>query len=76
MLSVDLGEYSSAVGSAQLLDNDNYFLLAGFVENTFGYSIEIQPTSGTLSGKQVFNMQGTMGYRAWRMANLYTPPDT
>ncbi len=73
VLSADLGVYSSAVGSAQLLSNGNYFFWAGFA-NSLGYAIEIQPIAGTTSGPQVFNLQGTMGYRAWRMPNLYSPP--
>jgi len=73
-LSVDLGVYSTALGSAQLLDNENYFFLAGFVGNTDGYAIEILPTPGTITGTQVFNLEGTVAYRAWRMTSIYTPP--
>jgi hypothetical protein len=76
VLSVDLGVYSSALGSAQLLSDNNYFFLAGFVGNTTGYAIEILPTPGTLVGTQVFNLEGTVAYRAWRMANIYAPPGT
>jgi arylsulfate sulfotransferase len=74
VLSVDLGVYSTALGSAQLLDNGNYFFMAGFVENTFGYAIEILPTPDTITGTQVFNLGGTVSYRAWRMNSIYTPP--
>lgn len=73
-ISVDLGVYSSALGSAQLLSNSNYFFLAGFVDNTYGYSIEILPTSGTITGTQVFNLEGTAAYRAFRMIDIYKAP--
>ena len=73
-ISVDLGVYSSALGTAQLLPNNNYFFLAGFVGNKYGYSIEILPTPGTLTGTQVLNLEGTIGYRAWRMTDIYTAP--
>ena len=76
VMSVDLGTYSEAVGSAQLLDNGNYSFLSGFVNHATGYSLEILPTPGTITGTQVFNLQGTMAYRAWRMMSLYTPPNT
>lgn len=74
ILSDNLGVYSTALGSAQLLDDGNYFFLAGFVDNSIGYAIEILPTAGTTTGTQVFNLEGTVAYRGWRMTNLYTPP--
>jgi hypothetical protein len=80
VLSVDLGIYSLAFGSAQLLSNGNYFFLAGIVPlmqtTEAGYSIEILPTSGTDTGTQVFNLLGTESYRAWRMSSMYLPPTT
>jgi arylsulfate sulfotransferase len=80
VLSVDLGVYSPALGSAQLLSNGNYFFLAGeiFVSLNTQVSncIEILPTAGTDTGTQVLNMQGAQGYRAWQMASLYAPPIT
>jgi len=76
VLNVDLGVYSSAVGSAQLLGNNNYSFMAGFVGNVSGYLIEILPTPGTTTGTQVFSLEGTISYRSWRMASLYTPPIT
>jgi arylsulfate sulfotransferase len=79
VLSVDLGVYSQAFGSAQLLSNGNYFFLAGIVPVQTGmasYSIEILPTSGTDTGTQVFDLMGSEAYRAWRMSSLYQPPTT
>jgi arylsulfate sulfotransferase len=75
VLSVSLGSYSDANGSAQLLDNGNYFFLSG-VANNSGYTIEILPTPGTGTGTQVLNIQGSEAYRAWRMPSLYDPPAT
>ncbi len=74
VLSDDLGVYSSALGSAQLLPDGNYAFMAGFVGNTFGYEIEVLPTSGKTTGTQVYNLGGTVSYRAWRMTSLYDPP--
>jgi arylsulfate sulfotransferase len=80
VLSVDLGVYANAMGSAQLLANANYFFLPPIVLVTLnsvaGYSIEILPTPGTDTGTQVLNLEGPEHYRAWRMPNLYSPPST
>jgi len=65
LLSSDLGVYSPADGSAQLLSNGNYFFQAPFVITLNGilnYAIEI-------GGVEV---QGPEGYRGWRMPNLYS----
>jgi len=77
VLSDDLGVFSTAMGSAQLLSNGNYFFLASAVSiSTYigSYSIEILPTAGTDTGTQVYNIEGTESYRAWRMPSLYQPP--
>ena len=79
VLSADLGVFSDAMGSAQLLDDGNYFFLAAIVvEGTTdtGYDIQIQPTPGTDTGVQVMNISSQAAYRAWQMPNLYTPPTT
>ena len=79
VLSQDLGYYSLAMGSAQLLPNNNYFFLAGFViiNNVTGsYALEILPTPGTDTGSIVLNLESQEAYRSWRMADLYTPPRT
>ncbi|HLY16754.1 MAG TPA: aryl-sulfate sulfotransferase [Bryobacteraceae bacterium] len=75
VLSADLGGFSPANGSAQLLSNGNYFFLSGVVAKS-GYAIEIFPTPGTETGTQALNIQGSEGYRAWRMPSLYAPPTT
>ena len=78
VISVDLGVYTLAQGSAQLLADGNYFFMAGFVYVSLidSYSIEILPTPGTLTGTQVLYLQGPEHYRAWQMPNLYNPPIT
>lgn len=80
VLSVDLGVFSTADGSAQLLGDGNYFFLPALVlvnsNSEDSYSIEILPTAGTDTGTQVLNIQSVDGYRAWLMPNLYTPPIT
>ena len=69
LLSVDLGVYSAADGSAQTLSNGNWFFQAPYVitrRGVFGYAIEIG------SAGQVLNIQGPTGYRGWRMPDLYS----
>jgi len=78
VLSVVLGVYSHALGSVQILDNNNYFLDTGYVPVTAttdeSQLIEILPTAGTTTGTQVLSIQGPGSYRAWRMTSMYTPP--
>ena len=76
ILNADLGVYSFALGSAQLLSNGNYHFLAGI--NTgpsgseFSQSIEVLP-----NGSIGFIEQSTdTAYRSFRMPNLYSPPTT
>lgn len=80
VLSADLGEYSIAMGSAQLLANGNYFFQPAMVIKGLNlvaaYSIEIFPTPGTATGTQVLNLEGPEHYRGWQMVNLYTVPTT
>jgi len=80
MMSQDLGVYSGADGSAQLLADGNYFFLPAVVikgpNNAFCQSIEIYPTAGTVNGTQVLNLQTAESYRAWQMPSLYDPPIT
>jgi arylsulfate sulfotransferase len=79
VLSANLGYYSTADGSAQLLPDGNYFFLASVVvagNNLDSYSLEILPTAGTDIGTTVLNLQSQQGYRAWQMTSLYNPPTT
>jgi hypothetical protein len=71
LLSVDLGVYSAADGSAQTLSNGNYFFQAPFVvtaHGTQGRAIEINSSGAA----QVLNVQGPEGYRGWQMPSLYS----
>jgi hypothetical protein len=79
VISANLGAFSIAMGSAQLLADGNYFFLAADVASggvNISYAIQIQPAPGTNSGNQVMNIMGPSSYRAWQMPNLYTPPIT
>jgi len=79
VLSANLGFFSDAMGSAQLLADGNYYFLLAIVTDgkiDTGYDIQIQPTPGKDTGPQVMNVSGPAGYRGWQMPNLYTPPIT
>jgi len=69
-LSLSLGNYSSADGSAQLLSNGNYFFASPLVVNistgVSNYAIETQGNT------QVLSLQGPQGYRSWQLVNLYS----
>jgi len=89
LVSYDLGGYSSAMGSADLLSNGNYFFENAIVfvslsVGTQGFSLEISPTGALASppapevGPMVptTNISGPQQYRAWQMQSLYNPPTT
>lgn len=81
VLNQDLTYYSQSDGSAQLLSNGNYFFQPGVVFDPaqltdVAYVLEILPTSGTVNGTQVLNLQSQVSYRAWQMSSLYNPPIT
>ncbi|MGC9949249.1 MAG: aryl-sulfate sulfotransferase [Bryobacteraceae bacterium] len=81
-VSLDLGNYSTAMGSAQLLANGNYFFQNPIVLvdlNTVSYSLEIGPTPpvpqlGTAN--VILKLSGPEHYRGWQMPSLYDPPTT
>jgi arylsulfate sulfotransferase len=80
VLSQDLGVFSTALGSAQLLSNGNYFYMAGVVtigiNHTVSYPLQLLPTPGTVYATQVFKLEGPEEYRAWQMPSMYAPPIT
>jgi hypothetical protein len=80
VLSADLGYFSTAMGSGQLLSNGNYFFLPAVVpisiSNLASYGLEILPTAGTDTGTTVLNLQSQEAYRGWQMISLYSPPTT
>jgi hypothetical protein len=80
VLSQNLGSYSPANGSAQMLSNGNYFYMSGVsflnLNTDVSYSSETLPTPGTDIGTTVSNIQGPEAYRGWRMPSFYNPPIT
>jgi hypothetical protein len=71
ILNADLGVFSMAVGSAQLLPDHNYHFDAGFVPEGKGvaYSIEVDGT-----GQIVYEAKANaILYRTFRMTSMYTP---
>ncbi len=68
-LNVDLGIFSVAWGSAQMLENGNYHFLPGYAGANTSQSIEVLP-SGTFN----YQLQSAAGsYRSFRMQTLYAP---
>jgi len=80
VISVDLGYYGQAMGSAQLLSDGTYFFVPTLValgpSNIKSFDEEILPTPGKLTGTQVLNIQAPEVYRSWQIPDLYTPPIT
>jgi arylsulfate sulfotransferase len=79
LLNADLGMYSAALGSAQLLPDGDYHFDSGFLltadanGNTLyaAQSLEVDP-----SGRIDFGVQfGAIEYRTFRMPDLYTSPE-
>jgi arylsulfate sulfotransferase len=70
----DLGYYSYAFGSAELLSNGDYHFDAGLASTTPTYSeaIEVFPDATLGFSMKVSNVSC---YRSFRMASLYIPPD-
>jgi hypothetical protein len=66
----DLGAYSAAVGSAELLGNGNFHFDSGFLSHgTADESIEVTP-----SGQTSFALGGNaVVYRSFRVRSLYEP---
>jgi hypothetical protein len=69
VLNADLGLYAFALGSAQRLENGNYFFDVGFLSTGNGVSVEVDP-----AGRRVYAIQSSAPeYRTFRMKNMYTP---
>jgi hypothetical protein len=79
ILNADLGVYSGALGSAELLPDGNYHFDAGFLlsQGANGNSLyNAQSLEVDLSGHIDFGIQSnTLEYRSFRMPNLYTAPE-
>lgn len=68
ILNADLGGYSFALGAAQKLRNGNYQFTLGALAGA-ARTVEVDP-----SGNAVYALgNATLEYRAFRMANMYTP---
>jgi arylsulfate sulfotransferase len=79
ILNADLGVYSGALGSAELLPDGNFHFDAGFLLSTDanGNSLyNAQSLEVDLSGHIDFDIQfNTLEYRSFRMPDLYTAPE-
>ena len=69
-ISVDLGGYSSALGSAQRLSNGNYVFGSGLVGGSHTSAIETTPTGIITS---LLNA-AAVDYRVFRLRDLYSAP--
>jgi hypothetical protein len=80
VLSSDLGYFSAAMGSAQLLSTGGYFFQPAIVLTpqltTVGYSMEVAPIPPTDLPTVPLNLQGPEHYRGWQMTSMYFPPIT
>jgi hypothetical protein len=75
VLLADLGFYSFALGSAQLLGNGDYNFDAGAAfdaDPIYNESIEVSP-AGTIGF--ALKITGATCYRSFRLPNLYTAPE-
>ncbi len=72
----DLGGYSAALGSAQLLTPADGNIYASFDSGFLNNATETQVSEVNLAGQIVYQMQlNQSDYRAYRMQNLYTPSE-
>jgi hypothetical protein len=85
LVSYDLGGFSTAMGSADLLSGGNYFFENAIVfvsveVGTLGYSLEIGPDNPPAPevGPMVplMDISAWQQYRGWQMQSLYNPPAT
>ena len=75
VMNADLKQNSAALGTAELLDNGNYYFDAGFIldpSNPAGRLTQLLETDP--AGNLVWGMQvAAQEYRSFRMKDLYTP---
>jgi hypothetical protein len=71
--NADLGVYAFAVGSAQQLKSGGYSFEAGFIGRLSPFSRAVETSR---DGKVVYAQQseGTIEYRSFRLADMYTAP--
>ena len=79
VLNADLGVYSGALGTAEVLPNGDYHFDAGFLLGTNSAGVPVYSADSlevTPAGKINFGIQfGTLEYRTFRMPDLYTTPE-
>ena len=68
VVNIDVGAFSVATGSAQLLSNGNYHFDLGFINGSASASEEYTPT-GVLQFEQLF--PSNVNYRSFRLKSLY-----
>jgi hypothetical protein len=68
LLASDLGTYSPAFGSAQLLSNGNYSFLSGNINTASGQTTELLPSGAP----NLDFFWHSPAYRTFRMTDLYT----
>ena len=80
VLSVDLGVYSQAMGSAQMLTDGNYFFLCAIVPagqlgvlTGSGFGIEIQPAEGNRQRHASFKRTGSSAVSSLATKRASTP---
>jgi arylsulfate sulfotransferase len=69
VLNLDMGVFSMATGSAELLSNGDYHFFLGFVNNDSSKSVEYTP-GGALQFEE--DEPQDVGYRSFRMITLYS----
>jgi hypothetical protein len=72
VVNADLGNYSAALGSAQLLPNGNLAFTSGYQSGNFGETIEVLP-----DGTQTYVQEITgFEYRSYLTSSLYVDPSS
>jgi len=84
IVSLDLGGYSEAMGSAQLLGNGNFFfenpiVFVSVQKGSAGFSLEIGPSPAFPQvgpADVLMELVGPQHYRGFQMPSLYVAPTT
>jgi len=74
LLNADLGAYSPALGSAEVLLNGDYTFYAGDISLSGGTSYEIESTEYSPAGTIEYQYEAlgpSNAYRGWRLPTLY-----
>jgi hypothetical protein len=74
VLMADMGFFSEALGTAELLSNGDYHFEAGFASTNPSYSEAIEVFPNSTLGFTLELANGVKCYRNFRMVSLYTPP--